>query len=73
MRLFILTGTSLTLRLVDFNSSKLETGSGYSRGYFLTKRSMVWRSAARKPEVGSWMRLPEKILMILEVISNVRG
>ena len=30
--LFILTGTSLILRLVDSISSNSETGSGYSRG-----------------------------------------
>lgn len=66
VRLFIFTGTSLILRLVDFNSSKLEIGSGYSRGYFLAKRFMTWRSAARKPEVGSWMRLLEKTLIIFD-------
>lgn len=53
VRLFILTGISLILRRVDFNTSKLETGSGYSRGYLLAKCSMALRSAARKPEVGS--------------------
>ena len=53
VRLFMVTGTSWIVIRGSFNSSKFDTGSGYSSGYSFAKREITDLSAARNPDVGS--------------------